>query len=123
MKITEMCSYVSKYFRTYDRKCRGIPADAIVGELHYHECGRLYYIRRHQCPICGMVLEKAEEQLIVHSDSKEAKKYDYFRCGEMYLEGNILVTEHIFRCPSCNQTFSPKFLKTVGKKKRKLHWG
>jgi uncharacterized protein with PIN domain len=90
----------------------------ISGKFHYYEAGWLFYMRTHKCPICGTILEKANQSLVVNSKSKEAKKYNDFWCGEFRLEGDILVIEHIHQCPSCNQTFSPKLLKTMEKKKK-----
>ena len=98
---------------------------SISGEFHYYEGGWLFHMRSHKCPQCGIILEKANRSFIVNSKSNEAKKYNDFWCGEFRLEGDILVTEHIFRCANCNQTFSPKFLKTMEKRKKKriLQWG
>ena len=67
----------------------------ISGKFHYYEAGWLFYMRTHKCPICGTILEKANQSLVVNSKSKEAKKYNDFWCGEFRLEGGHKLGEFV----------------------------
>ena len=94
---------------------------SVSGQMNYYECGWFFHMRSHKCPLCGTILEKAKRSFIVNSKSKEAKKYNNFWCGEFRLDGDVLVTEHIYHCANCDNTFDPKELRKI-ERKRLIPW-
>ena len=73
------------------------------------------YFRKHYCPCCGERLLRQKVSRIVHSDSPEAKDYD-FSSGDTYMIGNIKFIWTEFLCASCGKTYSLQEIRENEKK-------
>ena len=60
----------------------------IHGKITRYDCSWFYLIRSHFCPNCKTALERKKKEVVVNSESEEAKNYD-FSCVDTYLHGNI----------------------------------
>ena len=65
------------------------------------------YFRKHFCPCCGGRLVRQKVSKIVHSDSEEAKNYD-FEVADTTVKGNMKFTHIAFSCPDCRKEYSVK---------------
>ena len=68
------------------------------------------YLKKHYCPYCGEKLIRKKVSQIIHSDSEEAKNYD-FSNGDGFLVGNIKFIRTVFRCNKCDKTYTIKEVK------------
>lgn len=68
------------------------------------------YFRKHYCPCCGERLLRQKVSRIVHSDSPEAKDYD-FEIADITVKGNVKFTHIAFHCPICRKNYSVRELK------------
>ncbi len=82
------------------------------------ECGLYFLLKKHACPRCNNILERKKHEVIVHSESEEAKNYDFFN-GESYMYGNIKFVTYYFKCPKCESTYEILELKKLEKQKKK----
>lgn len=65
------------------------------------------YFRRHYCPICGQKLLRKKVSKVVHSDSEEAKDYN-FEIADNYVKGNVRFSHIEFFCPACQKYYTVK---------------
>lgn len=63
------------------------------------------YFKKHYCPHCHNKLERKKVSEIVHSDSAEAKNYDFFIVDEV-AKGNVKFSHIEFYCPACNRQYA-----------------
>lgn len=74
----------------------------------------VFCMKKHDCPICGRLLEKIKVSKVVHSNSEEAKDYD-FSNGDTYMVGNIKFIWTEFRCNYCDKSYKTEKLKDLEK--------
>lgn len=65
------------------------------------------YFKRHYCPICGQILLRKKVSKVVHSDSEEAKDYN-FEIADNYVKGNVRFSHIEFFCPACQKYYTVK---------------
>ena len=65
------------------------------------------YFRKHYCPCCGGRLTRQKVSMIVHSDSEQAKNYD-FEIADITVKGNMKFTHIAFFCPNCQKQYTVK---------------
>ena len=65
------------------------------------------YFKKHYCPCCGNRLGLQKVSEVIHSDSKEAEKYD-FEVADITVKGHMKFTHIEFHCPSCQKDYSIK---------------
>ena len=65
------------------------------------------YFKKHYCPGCNNRLLRQKVSKIIHSDSEEAKNYD-FEVADITVKGNMKFTHIEFHCPSCQRNYSIK---------------
>lgn len=87
------------------------------GKITQYDCSWFYLRRKHFCPNCKNTLERKKREVVVNSESEEAKNYD-FSCVDTYLHGNIKFVTFFFECPSCRMIYEISELKTLEKKQR-----
>ena len=63
------------------------------------------YFKKHFCPACGNRLLRDKISKIVHSDSEEAKNYD-FEVADITVRGNMKFTHIGFHCPVCRKHYT-----------------
>ena len=68
------------------------------------------YFKKHYCPCCGNRLVRKKVSEVIHSDSKEAKNYD-FEVADITVKGNMKFTHIVLSCDTCKKTFTVKELK------------
>ena len=83
-----------------------------------YECTTFYLLKKHICPVCNNLLERKRHEKIVHSQSEEAKDYDFFN-GESYMYGNIKFVTFYFECSKCASTYKIRELKKLEKQKKR----
>ncbi len=76
----------------------------IHGTVVRYDCKRKYLDKQHYCYECGKILEKKKREVIVNSESEEAKNYD-FHFVDSYLCGNIRFISFYFECPECGKVY------------------
>lgn len=59
-------------------------------------------------------MQRKKREAIVHSESEEAKNYD-FSCGDSYLWGNVKFVTYYFACPNCGKAYEIRQLKALEK--------
>lgn len=93
----------------------------VHGISYQYNCTWFYLRKKHTCPNCSHILERRKREIIVNSESEEAKNYD-FSCVDSYLHGNIKFVTFYFYCPKCEATYEIRELKKLEKmcKKQKL---
>jgi len=89
----------------------------IHGKITRYNCSWFYLRKKHFCPSCQNTLERKKREVVVNSESEEARNYD-FSCVDTYLCGNIKFVTFYFECPSCGKTYEIRELKTLEKKLR-----
>lgn len=89
----------------------------IHGKIIRYDCSWFYLRRRHFCSRCKTVLVRKKREVVVNSESEEAKNYD-FSCVDTYLHGNIKFVTFCFECPSCRMVYEISELKALEKKHR-----
>jgi len=62
------------------------------------------YLKKHDCPLCNNLLEVKEIRKTVHSESSEAKNYD-FVFGECAAHGEVDFLHDVFYCSACEKEF------------------
>ena len=87
------------------------------GTISSAPCGLYFLFKKHSCPRCNNKLERKKHEVIVHSESEEAKNYDFFN-GEYYMHGNIKFVTYYFECSKCKSTFEILELKKIEKEKK-----
>ncbi len=65
------------------------------------------YFKRHYCPICGQKLLRKKVSKVVHSDSEEAKDYN-FEIADNYVKGNVRFSHIEFFCSACQKYYPVK---------------
>ena len=68
------------------------------------------YFKKHYCPHCNSKLVRQKASKIIHSDSEEAKKYD-FEVADITVKGNMKFTHIEFFCPECQRNYTVKEMK------------
>ena len=68
------------------------------------------YFKKHYCPCCGNRLVRQKVSKVIHSDSEEAKNYD-FEVADITVKGNMKFTHIVLSCDACKKTFTVKELK------------
>ena len=90
----------------------------IHGMVSRYDCSWFYLNKKHFCPDCKAVLEKQKREKVVHSESEEAKNYD-FLCVDTYLWGNIKFVTYYFKCSHCGKAYEISELKKLEKARKK----
>ena len=91
----------------------------MIHGISYEYCCSWFYLRKkHLCPNCITALGLKKREVIVNSESEEAKNYD-FSCVDTYLRGNIKFVTFYFECPSCQTAYEIKELKKLEKARKK----
>ena len=65
------------------------------------------YLKKHYCPYCGEKLIRKKVSQTIHSDSEEAKNYD-FEVADITVKGNMKFTHIEFFCSVCQKQYSVK---------------
>ena len=78
------------------------------------------YFKKHYCPCCGNRLMRQKVSEVIHSDSEEAKNYDFSDSGDTYLVGNIKFITYYFECTDCNTIYSNKELVQIERERGKV---
>ncbi len=65
------------------------------------------YLKKHYCPYCGEKLIRKKVSQIIHSDSEEAKNYD-FEVADITVKGNMKFTHIEFYCSVCQKQYTVK---------------
>ena len=68
------------------------------------------YFKKHYCPVCNNRLLLQRVSKIIHSDSEEAKNYD-FEAGDINVKGNMKFTHIEFICPVCQRNYTVNEIK------------
>ena len=68
------------------------------------------YLKRHYCPCCGNRLVRQQISKVIHSDSEEAKNYD-FDIADMTVKGNVKFSHIAFSCLVCKRNYTVKEIK------------
>ena len=68
------------------------------------------YLKKHRCPCCGEKLLRKKVSKIIHSDSEDAKHYD-FEIADTTVKGNVKFTHIEFFCPACQKQYTVKEIK------------
>lgn len=89
----------------------------IHGVSYQYNCSWFYLRKRHFCPNCKAVLQRKKREVVVNSESEEAKNYD-FSCVDTYLHGNIKFVTFYFECPCCRTAYEIRELNTLEKRRR-----
>ena len=71
------------------------------------------YCKKHYCPYCGKKLIRKKVSQIIHSDSEEAKNYD-FEVADITVKGNMKFTHIEFFCSACQKQYTVKEMKDNG---------
>ena len=79
----------------------------IKGYKFHCESPFFVYFKKHYCPNCGGKLLREKVSQIIHSDSEEAKNYD-FEVADITVKGNMKFTHIGFHCPVCQKHYSVK---------------
>lgn len=87
----------------------------IHGRITRYNCSWFYLRKRHVCPNCKTALKRRKREVVVNSESEEAKNYDFF-CVDTFLHGNIKFVTFYFECPNCRAVYEICKLKTLEKK-------
>ena len=90
----------------------------IHGISYQYNCSWFYLRKKHICPRCEAILERKRREVVVNSESEEAKDYD-FSCVDTYLKGNIKFVTFFFECPRCKEIYEISELKALEKMKDK----
>ena len=68
----------------------------------------IFCMKKHNCPVCGRLLEKVKVSKVVNSRSEEAKDFDFAdACGNV----KFIWTE--FHCAHCDQNYKIQELKRL----------
>ena len=65
------------------------------------------YFKKHYCPCRGNRLVRQKVFKVIHSDSEEAKNYD-FEVADITVKGNMKFMHIEFHCPGCQKNYSIK---------------
>jgi phage FluMu protein Com len=76
------------------------------------------YLKKHFCPKCKTQLKVKFVSKIVHSESAEAKYYN-FQNVDNYMFGNVKFIWNEFKCPTCNMQINAYEMKQYENKKGK----
>ena len=76
----------------------------IDGEVVRYNCTSYYLRKQHICFNCNGVLVTMRREVVVHSESPEAKKYD-LEAGGFAPYGNVKFVTFFFQCPSCGRAY------------------
>lgn len=90
----------------------------IHGKIIRFDCSWFYLRKKHFCSKCKTTLERKKREIVVNSESEEAKNYD-FSCADTCLHGNIKFITFYFECPSCSKVYEISELKALEKGTRK----
>lgn len=90
----------------------------ISGKITRYDCSYFYLMRKHFCHQCKEILRKKKREIIVNSESDEAKKYD-FSVADLYLHGNIRFITYYYKCSGCGKTYEIRELKKIEKNHNK----
>ena len=69
------------------------------------------YFKKHYCPCCGNRLVRLKVSEVIHSDSEEAKNYD-FEVADITVKGNMKFTHIEFFCPVCQGNYTVKEIRS-----------
>lgn len=81
-------------------------------------CSLYFLLKKHYCFNCQGTLERKKREKVVHSESDEAKNYD-FSMADTFLYGNIKFTTYYFECQKCKTIYEIKELKALEKSNKK----
>ena len=65
------------------------------------------YLKKHYCPYCGEKLIRKKVPQIIHSDSEEAKNYD-FEVADITVKGYMKFAHIEFYCSVCQKQYTVK---------------
>lgn len=83
-----------------------------------YDCTPLFLFRKHHCFQCGNVLARKRREKVVHSESPEAKDYD-FTLGDSGMYGYVKFITCFFECPHCKTVYEIVELKKAEKTARR----
>ena len=71
------------------------------------KCENVFYVyfKKHYCPYCGQKMIRKRVSQIIHSDSEEAKNYDFEVAG-ITVKGNMKFTHIEFYCYACKKQYT-----------------
>ncbi len=73
--------------------------------------------KKHYCPACMNLLTTSRRSKIIHSESEEARCYD-FSSGDTHLTGNVKFIWTEFRCTACGKTYALQEIRAMEKKSK-----
>ncbi len=94
----------------------------IHGRITQYDCSFFFLKKKHFCFKCGNELERKKREIVVNSESEEAKNYDFF-VVDTFLKGNIMFVTYYFKCSSCGTIYEIRELKKMEKETRKRERG
>jgi len=90
----------------------------IHGVIVRYNCSLYFLFKKHYCHECQSTYVRKKREKIVHSESKEAKNYD-FQVVDTGLYGNIKFVTYYFECPKCETIYEIEELKEIEKENRR----
>lgn len=76
----------------------------------------IFCMKKHDCPVCGRLLEKVKVSKVVNSRSEEAKDFDFSQAGgDGYMVGNVKFIWTEFHCARCDKNYKIQELKRLEK--------
>jgi len=90
----------------------------IDGTIARYDCGLYFLHKKHYCHTCQSLLIRKKREKIVHSQSEEAKNYD-FMVMDTASYGNIKFITYYFACTNCKSIYEINELKKIEKENRR----
>ncbi len=69
-----------------------------------YNCSYFFLKKKHYCFNCDNILIKKKHEVIVNSQSEEAKNYDFFSV-DTYMHGNVKFRTFYFQCSKCGTIY------------------
>ena len=88
----------------------------IHGVITRYNCSWFFLRKKHVCFSCNSFLQRKKREIIVNSESEEAKKYDFEVAG-FIAWGNIKFITFYFECPNCRTIYEIEDLKKLEKRR------
>lgn len=84
----------------------------ILGSKIQLDCSLYFLYKKHYCLNCRGILARRKREKVIHSESKEAKNYD-FSMADTFLRGNVTFITYYFECEKCKTIYEIKELKRL----------
>ena len=94
----------------------------IDGEVVRYNCTSYYLKKQHTCFDCNGILATLRKEVVVHSESPEAKNYS-FEVGGSVPYGNIKFTTFFFQCSSCGRAYEIRELINLEREHKRKNKG